>query len=143
MVERVLDELDLGGEVELEEDDETITASIEGDDDYGLLIGRRGQTIDALQLLAYQAAFRGMVERKRVIVDVAGYRARRRESLEGRADRAAEQALKLSRPVELDEMSAQERRIVHERLKERAGVETYSEGDEPHRFVVVAPLVSE
>ena len=143
MVERVLDELDLGGEVELDEDDETITASIEGDDDYGLLIGRRGQTIDALQLLCYQAAFRGMVERKRVIVDVAGYRARRRESLEGRADRAAEQALKLSRPVELDEMSAQERRIVHERLKERAGVETYSEGDEPHRFVVVAPLVSE
>jgi spoIIIJ-associated protein len=143
MVERVLDELDLGGEVELDEDDETITASIEGDDDYGLLIGRRGQTIDALQLLCYQAAFRGMVDRKRVIVDVAGYRARRRESLEGRADRAAEQALKLARPVELDEMSAQERRIVHERLKERAGVETYSEGDEPHRFVVVAPLVSE
>jgi spoIIIJ-associated protein len=143
MVERVLDELDLGGEVELNEDDETITASIEGDDDYGLLIGRRGQTIDALQLLCYQAAFRGMVDRKRVIVDVAGYRARRRESLEGRADRAAEQALKLARPVELDEMSAQERRIVHERLKERAGVETYSEGDEPHRFVVVAPLVSE
>jgi spoIIIJ-associated protein len=135
--------LDLGGEVELDEDDETITASIEGDDDYGLLIGRRGQTIDALQLLCYQAAFRGMVDRKRVIVDVAGYRARRRESLEGRADRAAEQALKLARPVELDEMSAQERRIVHERLKERAGVETYSEGDEPHRFVVVAPLVSE
>jgi spoIIIJ-associated protein len=143
MVERVLDELDLGGEVELDEDDETITASIEGDDDYGLLIGRRGQTIDALQLLCYQAAFRGMVDRKRVIVDVAGYRARRRESLEGRADRAAEQALKLARPVELDEMSAQERRIVHERLKERAGVETYSEGDEPHRFVVVAPLVSD
>src|SRR2546423_5811385 len=143
VVERVLDELELDGEVELDEDDETITASIEGDDDYGLLIGRRGQTIDALQLLCYQAAFRGMHERKRVVVDVAGYRARRRESLKGRADRAAEQALKLSRPVELDEMSAQERRIVHERLKERAGVETYSEGDEPHRFVVVAPLVSE
>src|SRR3954454_18680823 len=102
MVERVLDELDLDGDVELDEDDETITASIEGDADYGLLIGRRGQTIDALQLLCYQAAFRGMQERKRVIVDVAGYRARRRESLEGRADRAAEQALKVSRPVELD-----------------------------------------
>jgi spoIIIJ-associated protein len=143
LVERVLDELDLDGEVELEEDDETIVANIEGDDDYGLLIGRRGQTIDALQLLAYQAAYRGMRERKRVIVDVAGYRERRRESLEGRADRAAEQALQLSRPVELEEMSAQERRVVHERLKERAGVETYSEGDEPHRFVVVAPLVAE
>src|SRR3954454_6691410 len=116
MVERGVDELDLDGDVELDEDDETITANIDGEDDYGLLIGRRGQTIDALQLLCYQAAFRGMHDRKRVIVDVAGYRERRRELLESRADRAAEQALKLDRPVELDEMSAQERRVVHERL---------------------------
>lgn len=143
LVEGVLDELDLDGEVEIEEDEERITASVEGDDDYGLLIGKRGQTVDALQLLAYQAAFRGLRERKRVVVDVAGYRARRRETLIGRADRAAEQALDAKRPVELDPMSAQERRVVHEHLKERAGVETYSEGDEPHRCVVVAPLLSE
>jgi len=143
IIERVLDELDLDGEVEIDEGEETIVADIEGDDDYGLLIGRRGQTIDALQLLCYQAAFRGMRERKRVIVDVAGYRERRRESLEGRADRAAEEALSSSQTVELDAMSAQERRIVHEHLKERAGVETYSEGDEPRRFVVVAPLLAE
>jgi spoIIIJ-associated protein len=143
VMERVLDELDLEGEVEIAEDADTITAVVEGDDDYGLLIGRRGQTIDALQLLCYQAAFRGVRERKRVVVDAAGYRQRRRESLERRADRAAEQALKLSRPVELDAMSAQERRVVHERLKERPEVETYSEGEEPHRCVVVAPLLSE
>ncbi|HWP32926.1 MAG TPA: RNA-binding cell elongation regulator Jag/EloR [Solirubrobacterales bacterium] len=143
LVEGVLDELDLDGEVELEEDEERITVSVEGDDDYGLLIGKRGQTIDALQLLAYQAAFRGLRERKRVVVDVAGYRERRRETLTARADRAAEQALDGNRPVELDPMSAQERRVVHEHLKERAGVETYSEGDEPRRCVVVAPLVSE
>ena len=117
--------------------------TVEGDDDYGLLIGKRGQTIDALQLLCYQAAFRGLRERKRVVVDAAGYRERRRETLEGRADRAAEQALSNNHVVEMDPMSAQERRVVHERLKERAGVETYSEGDEPHRCVVVAPLVSE
>jgi spoIIIJ-associated protein len=143
IVERVLDDLDLDGSVEISEDDETIVAVVEGDDDYGLLIGRRGQTIDALQLLCYQAAFRGMHERKRVVVDAAGYRERRRESLQGRADRAAEQALKLGRPVELDAMSAQERRVVHERLKERPEVETYSEGTEPHRCVVVAPLLPE
>ena len=117
--------------------------NVEGDDDYGLLIGKRGQTIDALQLLCYQAAFRGLRERKRVVLDAAGYRDRRRETLEGRADRAAEQALTNNRVVEMDPMSAQERRVVHERLKERAGVETYSEGDEPHRCVVVAPLISE
>ena len=143
LVEGVLDELDLDGDVEVDENDERITVTVKGTDDYGLLIGKRGQTIDALQLLCYQAAFRGMRERKRVVVDAAGYRQRRRETLEGRADRAAEQALTNSRVVEMDPMSAQERRVVHERLKERAGVETYSEGDEPNRCVVVAPLVAE
>ncbi|HET7444151.1 MAG TPA: RNA-binding cell elongation regulator Jag/EloR [Solirubrobacterales bacterium] len=143
LVEGVLDELDLDGEVELEEDEERIAITVVGNDDYGLLIGKRGQTIDALQLLCYQAAFRGMRERKRVLVDAAGYRERRRETLESRADRAAEQALTNNRVVEMDPMSAQERRVVHERLKDRAGVETYSEGDEPHRCVVVAPLVAE
>jgi spoIIIJ-associated protein len=143
LIEGVLDELDLEGDVEIEEADERIDAVVSGEDDYGLLIGKRGQTIDALQLLCYQAAFRGMRERKRVVVDAAGYRERRREVLVARADRAAEQALDGNRSVELDEMSAQERRVVHEHLKDRAGVETFSEGDEPHRCVVVAPLVSE
>jgi len=143
LVEGVLDELDLDGEVVIEEDDDCIAVAIEGEDDYGLLIGKRGQTIDALQLLCYQAAFRGLHERKRVVVDVAGYRERRRETLESRADRAAEQALSSNNAVEMDPMSAQERRVVHERLKERAGVETYSEGDEPRRCVIVAPLVAE
>jgi len=143
LVERVLEELDLEGEVEIREEEGRIDAIVEGEDDYGLLIGRRGQTIDALQLLCYQAAFRGMRERKRVVLDAAGYRERRRETLTARADRAAEQALQLDRPVDLDPMSAQERRVVHEHLKERAGIETYSEGDEPARCVVVAPLLTE
>jgi spoIIIJ-associated protein len=143
VLQRVLDELDIDGEVEIREDDEGITAVVDGDDDYGLLIGKRGQTIDALQLLCYQAAFRGIPERKRVMVDAAGYRERRRETLQRRADRAAEEALDSSSPVELDAMSAPERRVVHERLKERPEVETYSEGTEPNRCVVVAPLLSE
>ncbi len=143
VLERVLDQLELDGDVEISEDDSQITAAVEGDDDYGLLIGRRGQTIDAVQLLCYQAAFRGIQERKRVVVDAAGYRDRRRETLERRADRAAEEALSHSQPVELDAMSAPERRVVHERLKERPEVETYSEGTEPHRCVVVAPLLTE
>jgi spoIIIJ-associated protein len=143
LVEGVLDELELDGDVAVDEDDERILLTIEGEDDYGLLIGKRGQTIDALQLLCYQAAFRGLRERKRVIVDAAGYRARRRETLEGRADRAAEQALSNKAVVEMDPMSAQERRVIHERLKERSGIETYSEGDEPSRCVIVAPLLTE
>jgi spoIIIJ-associated protein len=143
VLQRVLNELELDGEVEVDEGDEEITAVVAGNDDYGLLIGRHGQTIDALQLLCYQAAFRGMPERKRVVVDASGYRERRRDALQRRADRAAEEALNLSGPVELDAMSAPERRVVHEHLKERPEVETYSEGTEPNRFVVVAPLLSE
>jgi spoIIIJ-associated protein len=143
LIEGVLDELDLEGEVELREDDERIEAEVLGDEDFGLLIGKRGQTIDALQLLCFQAAFRGLRDRKRVVLDAAGYRERRREVLMARADRAAEQALDRNVSVEMDPMSAQERRVVHEHLKERSGVETFSEGDEPRRCVVVAPLVGE
>ena len=121
LVEGVLDELDLDGDVEIEEDDDRIVVTVVGGDDYGLLIGKRGQTIDALQLLCYQAAFRGLRDRKRVVVDAAGYRGRRKETLESRADRAAEQALNNNRVVEMDPMSAQERRVVHERLKGRSG----------------------
>jgi len=143
LVEGVLDELGLGGDVEVSEDDERILAEVIGDEDYGLLIGKRGQTIDALQLLCFQAAFRGLRDRKRVVLDAAGYRERRREVLIGRADKAAEQALEHDASVEMDPMSAQERRVVHEHLKDRSGVETYSEGDEPRRCVVVAPLVAE
>lgn len=143
LVEGVLGELDLEGDVEISESDERIEAVVKSDDDLGLLIGKRGQTIDALQLLCFQAAFRGIRERKRVVLDAAGYRERRREVLTARADRAAEQALERNVAVEMDAMSAQERRVVHEHLKERSGVETFSEGDEPRRCVVVAPLVGE
>lgn len=143
LIESVLDELDLEGEVEIEESAHEIVAEVEGDEDYGLLIGRRGQTIDALQLLCYQAAFLGYRDRKRVIVDAAGYRERRREVLTARANAAAEQALRGGRTVEMEAMSAQERRVIHEHLKDRSGVDTYSEGDEPRRCVVVAPILAE
>ena len=143
VVERVLEQLELEGTVNVVEDDEVITASVEGEDDFGLLIGRRGQTIDALQLLCFQAAFQGIRERKRVVLDAAGYRARREEVISERADRAAEKAISTGDEIELDPMTARERRIVHEYLKERTEVETFSAGDEPQRRVVVAPLVSE
>jgi spoIIIJ-associated protein len=141
VLERVADALGLEATVDVEEDEESIRGNVEAED-LGLLIGRHGQTIDAVQLLCFQAAFRGVSERKRVIVDASGYRAGRAEILESRADRAAEEALRNSKPVELEAMSAQERRVVHDHLKDRPEVETYSEGDEPHRCVVVAPLVT-
>ena len=142
VLERILEELGLEASVAVEEGDEEIHADIEGED-VGLLIGRHGQTIDAIQLLSYQAAFRGRQDRKRVTVDAAGYRRRQSESLARRADMAAEDALSHGEAVEMDPMGSNERRVVHEHLRDRTEVETYSEGDEPNRYVVVAPLVSE
>lgn len=143
IVERTLDQLELEGEVEITETDDVIEATVEGDDDYGLLIGRRGQTIDALQLVCFQAAFQGTRDRKRVLLDAAGYRAQREEILIEKADRAAERAIATGHEIELDSMPARERRVIHEHLKDRTEVETFSAGDDPHRRVVVAPLISE
>jgi spoIIIJ-associated protein len=142
ILERVVEELGVKAEVEVDEADEEIVGRVEGED-VGLLIGRRGQTIDAVQLLCYRAAFRGRQDRKRVVVDAAGYRARRREAVERQADRAAERALKTGKEIELEPMTPTERRAVHQHLKDRAGIETFSEGEEPERCVIVAPLLSD
>jgi len=141
LLEEVVDALDLDAEVEVEEDEERLRGAIEGED-LGVLIGRHGQTIDALEHLAARVAHRGVEgERKRVVVDAAGYRARRAEALERQAEKAAGEAVRFGRPVALDAMAASERRIVHEFLRDRHDVETYSEGDEPDRHLVVAPVV--
>ena len=140
LLERVLEACDIDGDVDVEEDEETLRANVEGDD-LGLLIGRHGQTIDALEHLAARIAFHGESARKRVVIDAAGYRARRAEVLERQADRAVEEALQYGRPVALDAMVASERRVVHEYLRDRRDVETYSEGDEPDRHLVVAPIL--
>jgi spoIIIJ-associated protein len=142
VLERILEELGLEASVSVAEEDEEIHADIEGEE-VGLLIGRHGQTIDAVQLLCYQAAFRGRQDRKRVFVDAAGYRRRQGESLRRRADVAAEDAIKHGEGVEMDPMGPNDRRVVHEHLRERPGIETYSEGDEPNRYVVIAPLLSD
>lgn len=142
LLERIVESLGLGASVAVDEGDEEIRAEIEGED-VGLLIGRHGQTIDAIQLLCYQAAYRGRQDRKRVSVDAAGYRRRQGESLRRRADMAAEDAVRHGQAVEMDPMGSNDRRVVHEHLRERPEIETYSEGDEPSRYVVVAPLLSD
>ena len=139
---RIVEELGLEASVSVEERDDEIHADVDGED-VGLLIGRHGQTIDAVQLLAYQAAFRGRQDRKRVTVDAAGYRRRQGETLRRRADMAAEDAVRHKEAIEMDPMGSNERRLVHEHLRDRPEVETYSEGDEPNRYVVVAPLLSD
>ncbi len=128
-------------DLEVEEGDEGIRATVHGDD-LGLFIGRHGQTIDAVQHLAFKVANRdaGRDQAVRVTVDAAGYRERREEMLHRQADQAALRATRSGRAVALDAMSATERKVVHEYLKDRDDVETYSEGTEPNRHLVVAPL---
>jgi spoIIIJ-associated protein len=140
LLERIASEVGVDTTVEVHEDPEGISAEFVGDD-LGLLIGHHGQTIDAIQHLAYRIAYRGAEDRKRVEVDAAGYRERRAVSLRAAADQAAETAVQDRRPVSLEAMSALERKVVHEHLKTRHDVETYSEGQEPSRRLVVAPLV--
>jgi len=137
LVERIAGSLGLACSIDVAEDDESIVATCEGGD-LGLLIGRHGQTIDSIQYLANAIVFKGDYEhRKRIVVDAAGYRARREETLHREALRAAERAVETRERVELEPMTAIERKVVHERLKDHPGVETSSEGAEPNRFVVV------
>ena len=138
MVSRVVNALGLRATVDISESEDEIRATVNGDD-LGLLIGKHGSTIDALQHLAFRAAFTGAGERKQVTVDAAGYRERREAALHRMADRASAEALQYGRPVELEPMRAMERRIVHTYLGERDDVETHSEGDEPDRRLVVSP----
>ncbi len=139
LLEEIVDALGLDVEVDVEETDGVITGSVAGDD-VGLFIGRRGQTIDAVQHLAQRIVFRGGPVKARVVIDADGYRERRAKQLREDADEAADEALRLGSDVELDPMPASERRVVHEHLRERGDVSTHSEGEEPERYLVVSPL---
>jgi spoIIIJ-associated protein len=140
ILERIADGLGIDAEVRVEEDADGVSAEFVGDD-LALLIGHHGLTIDAIQHLTYRIAFPGGEPRKQVSVDAAGYRERRAATLRAAADQAAEAAVRDRKPVALDPMSALERKVVHEHLKTRYDVETYSEGQEPSRRLVVAPLL--
>jgi spoIIIJ-associated protein len=143
LLEHVGEALGLDASVVVEEEGKTIRGTLDGDE-LGLFIGRHGQTIDAVQHLAFKVATRDVPPSAgmRVVVDAAGYRERREQALQHQADDAAEDAVSSGRPVALDAMSATERKVVHEYLKDREDVETYSEGTEPDRHLVVAPLNS-
>jgi spoIIIJ-associated protein len=139
LLEEIAEGLRLDVEVEIEEGDGVLIGRLRGDD-VGLFIGRRGQTIDAVQHLAQRIVFPEGPSPVRVVIDADGYRERRAELLQADADDAVEEVLRSGRPVELDPMPPAERRIVHEYLRDRGDVETYSEGDEPERHLVISPL---
>ena len=139
LLERITAGIGVRCRIDILEDDETVTASCSGSN-LGLLIGKHGQTIDAIQYLANAIVWRSRPnDRKDFVVDAAGYRERRRAALESLAVRSAEEAVATHSAVELEPMTAVERKTVHVCLKEFDGVETGSEGTEPNRYVVISP----
>ena len=138
LLDRVADALDLDCEIEVLEEDGELRGTLHGED-LGLFIGRHGQTIDAVQHLAQRVLAAAAGEPRRVVIDAAGYRARRQEALQRQADEAADTVVRTGSPVALDPMTAPERRLVHEYLRDREDVETHSEGEEPDRHLVVEP----
>lgn len=120
-------------------DPSDLAVTIEGEGT-GALVGRAGETIDALQYLLAQIATRAEGgARRRVSLDADGYRARRAAALERLAEQAAAEALEHGEEIELDAMTPHDRRIVHMALKERSDVVTRSEGEEPRRRIIVEP----
>lgn len=104
----------------------------------GMLIGRRGQTLDALQYLTNIVANRHSDRHLRIVLDAEQFRKRRRETLEALSDRMALRAVKTRKDIMLEPMSSSERKVIHARLQGHPQVRTYSQGDEPNRCVVIA-----
>jgi len=140
LLERISAAAGVQASVEIHDGPDGIAAEYVGPE-LGLLIGRHGQTIDAIQHLAYRFATHGDGERRPVLVDACGYRQERAVTLTAMGDQAAEAAITERRTVSMEAMTALERKVIHEHLKGRRDVETYSEGQEPSRRLVVAPLV--
>jgi spoIIIJ-associated protein len=139
ILKRVVAYLGVRASVDVTEREDELLAEVSGPE-LGLLIGKHGQTLDALQSVCTQAAYRGAEQRRRVVVDAAGYRERREAALRRQADRGVADALRYGRAIELDSMGSQERKVVHNYLQERADVDTHSEGEEPFRRIVITPL---
>jgi spoIIIJ-associated protein len=139
VVERITAAIGADCRIDVREEDETVFATVSGRG-VGLLIGRGGRTIDAVQYLVSAAAHRRWGESaKTVEIDAASYRQRRRVRLAALARRSAERAVARGEPVALEPMTPVERKLVHVTLQDVPGVETRSEGEEPSRYVVIAP----
>jgi spoIIIJ-associated protein len=140
VLERIVDAIGVRARIDIREDEDSVTAAFVGRE-LGLLIGKHGQTIDAIQYLVNAVTWRGRGDdRKAVVVDAAGYRARRETVLVALARRSAQSAVASARSVELEPMTAVERKVVHVCLKDFPGVVTRSEGTEPNRYVVIDPV---
>jgi len=133
----VLEKMEIDAELEYSEDDESIRIDIEGEN-CGIIIGRRGETLDAFQYLASLVANKNSTEYKRVILDVEEYREKREEALIRLANKLAERVVANKKNIVLEPMNPYERRIIHSTLQDNGSVRTYSIGDDPNRKVVIS-----
>lgn len=121
------------------EDEEEIHVDVWGED-LGILIGRGGSTLQALQDIVTVIVRRGNHEERRIVVDVERYKERRRQKLREYAEKMAEKALTSKKPIRLEPMTPRERKIIHDALKEFGGVQSKSEGEDPQRRIVITPV---
>ncbi|MEJ8547347.1 RNA-binding cell elongation regulator Jag/EloR [Brevibacillus borstelensis] len=134
----VLANMNVDARVEMRRGEEGMLFDIQGAN-LGMIIGRRGQTLDSLQYLVNVVANRHADKHVRIVLDAENYRQRRKETLEQLAERVSRKALAMKRSVRLEPMSAAERKVIHSFLQKRTDVVTYSEGEEPNRYIVIAP----
>lgn len=135
-VEEIVRRIGVSAAIGVEADDETIHLHLTGSD-LAVLIGRHGQTLDALQYVTNLAAARDTPDRRRIVIDVEGYRQRRQDTLTRLALRLAERVRRTGKAQALEPMPASERRIIHLALQDVPGIETRSEGEEPYRKIVI------
>jgi spoIIIJ-associated protein len=130
--------LEIEAGIDLKEEPERIVLNIKGDGS-GLLIGRKGQTLDALEYLINKIVHKGAEDKKRIIVDTENYRSRREESLVLLAHRLGDKAKRLGRPVTISPMSAHDRRLIHLALQDDKTLHTRSTGTGLYRKIVISP----
>ena len=142
ILKHILELMGIEADAEITSDEpEGVSIEITGSQDLGLLIGKRGQTLAALQLIVAMMANRGQEpeRRKRIVLDAEGYRARRERTVQAMAHSAAQRAKRSGRPVTIESLTPRERRIVHLALADEPGITTRSEGEDPHREIIVMP----
>lgn len=134
----ILNTMDLNAKMNIAEKDNTVIINLEGEN-LGILIGRRGETLDALQYLINLSVNKNLESRRKFILDIEGYRQRREDTLKKLAQKLADKATQRGRNVVLEPMNSLERRIIHTALQGRDDISTFSEGEEPYRKIIIAP----
>lgn len=133
----VFDKMNLHPEIDVEESEDALLLKIKGKD-IGIIIGRRGETLDSLQYLTSLVVNKSEEDYKRVVIDIENYRQKREETLVKLANKLAERVIRYKKNITLEPMNPYERRIIHSSLQNHRYVQTYSVGDEPNRKVVIA-----